>query len=107
MAWGLSPTIEAPTSTMAASDSRLSDEPGFVPADDTATVSPASRRMSAAAICDFPPFFTQTNSTDGRFDISSPLDVSTIIDKQLNAIHGRLSIRSVRWGYVDPPRSDR
>ena len=22
--------------------------------------------MSAAAICDFPPFFTQTNSTDGR-----------------------------------------
>lgn len=39
--------------------------PGLVPAEYTCTASPAISRMRPAAICDLPPFFTQTNSTEG------------------------------------------
>ena len=38
---------------------------GLVPAEYTCTVSPAILLISPAAICDLPPFLTQTNSTDG------------------------------------------
>jgi len=38
---------------------------GSVPADSTVAVSPAILRMRPAAIWDLPPFFTQTNNTDG------------------------------------------
>ena len=45
----------------------LTAVPGLVPAEYTATVSPAIWRISPAARCDLPAFLTQTNSTKGGF----------------------------------------
>ena len=43
--------------------------PGWVPAGSTGMMLPTILRMSPAAIWDLPPFFTQTNSTDGVLEL--------------------------------------
>jgi hypothetical protein len=65
MGRGVSLSISAPSSASTSAESALMEVPGFVPAECTATRSPAALRMSPAAIWDLPPLRTQTNSTDG------------------------------------------
>lgn len=52
MGCGVSVDMSAPTSAIAAVDSALIEFPGFVSAECTSTESPATWRISAAAIWD-------------------------------------------------------
>ncbi len=68
-ALGVSWVMSSPTSCRDSADRALTAVPGLVPAEVTVTVSPAAFFVRPAAMGDFPPFFTQTNSTVGRWVI--------------------------------------
>ncbi len=70
--FGRSPATSMPSSASDSTASAFSEVPGSVPADVTATASPAACRMRAAASWDLPPLRAQTKTTCGMRSAMDP-----------------------------------